>query len=142
MKPGARDVVAVWNDEKMARIRFLNAPTAVFAEFPDWQRDMYNFYARQGAAFVSIAAADPEVMQGVAPERLSTAQKTRSLALQEYRERMMRNESSWCVVSVPTVAWACKVFPGVPENEAMTRLEAAILSAVRVDCVESGCRLG
>ncbi|HWR40221.1 MAG TPA: aminopeptidase [Patescibacteria group bacterium] len=130
---GARDVVVVWNDEQLARIRFLRAPEAVFAEYPDWQRDMYNFYVRQGAVFVSIAASDPEVMKGVEPGRLSTAQKTRGQALKEYRERLMRNENGWCVVSVPTPSWAMKVFTDVPEAEAMDRLEKAIAAAVRLD---------
>ena len=131
---GARDVVVIWGDEQLARIRFLRAPEAVFAEFPDWQRDMYNFYARQGAAFVSIAASDPEVMKGVEPGRLSTAQKTRGQALKEYRERMMRNENGWCVVSAPTSSWAAKVFPDLPDQAAMSRLGTAIAAAVRLDC--------
>ena len=130
---GARDVVVVWTDEQLARIRFLKAPEAVFSEFPDWLRDMYLFYVRQGAAFVSIAASDPEIMKGVEAKRLNAALKTRGQALKEYRERLMRNENGWCVVSVPTPSWAVKVFPDLPEEQAMERLEAAISAAVRLD---------
>jgi len=45
---------------------------------------------------------------------------------------MMRNDFPWCVVSIPTTAWAIKVFPDIPEADAVNKLWDAILSAVRV----------
>lgn len=129
---GARDVVMNWKDELFSRIRFLQAPEVVFEEFPEWQKQFYLNYLHKGAAFLSIAAADPELLKDVNPSRVAKAQKTASLALQEYREALMSNKNAWCVVSIPTTAWARKVFPGVPDEQAVAKLWEAIFEVVRV----------
>jgi aminopeptidase len=132
-REGARDVVLNWKDELTSKIRFLNAPEEVFDEFPDWQKEFYLSYARKGAAFVSVAASDPELLQEVDPDRVMKVQKASSAALKEYRERMMSNKNAWCVVSMPTAAWAKKVFPEKTEQAAIEKLWDAILQTVRVD---------
>jgi aminopeptidase len=130
---GARDVVIYWSDELFSRIRYMNAPEVVFDEFPQWKKEFYLSYVRQGAAFLSISASDPELLKGVNTERISRAQKTSNIALKEYRESRMKNDVSWCVVSVPTKSWAIKVFPDVSEDEAVNQLWMAILKSVRAD---------
>ena len=105
----------------------------VFTEFPQWRQLMYNDYAQQGAAFVSIAARDPEIFQSVDPDKLMLAQKAAGAALLEYRQRLMNNENSWCVVSIPTQAWARKVFPEKTPQQAVEALWKAIFAAVRIE---------
>lgn len=130
---GARDVVISYKDELFSKIRFLQAPEEVFEEFPTWQKEFYLSYVKQGAAFVSIAASDPEILKDVNPERVAKVQKASSVALEEYRERLMSNKNSWCVVSIPTKSWAKKVFPQLGEEEAVIALWEAIFKTVRVD---------
>nr|WP_092072520.1 aminopeptidase [Dendrosporobacter quercicolus]NSL48520.1 aminopeptidase [Dendrosporobacter quercicolus DSM 1736]SDM43310.1 aminopeptidase II. Metallo peptidase. MEROPS family M29 [Dendrosporobacter quercicolus] len=129
---GARDVILNWKDELFSKIRFLHAPEEVFAEFPEWQKQFYLTYLRQGAAFLSISASDPELLKEVQPARVATAQKTGSIALREYREALMSNKNAWCVVSIPTIAWARKVFPALAPEQAVAKLWEAILAVVRV----------
>ena len=93
-----------------------------------WQRRP----AEQGAAFLSIAARDPEIFSGVDPERLTLAQQAAGAALLEYRARLMANQNTWCVVSVPTAAWAKRVFPEASEDEAVAKLWDAIFRTVRI----------
>ena len=133
---GAKDVVINWKDELFSRLRFLHAPAAVFAEFPQWQKDFYLSYMREGAAFLSIAAADPELLKDVDPDRVAKAQRTANAALKEYRANLMNNQNVWCVVSVPTEAWAKRVFPEVSPSEAVTKLWRAIIAAVRADTAD------
>lgn len=133
---GARDVVLNWVDELSSKIRFLHAPDEVFDEFPEWRKEFYLSYLRGGAAFVSISAADPELLKDVNPEKIIRAQKASNTALKEYREKIMSHENSWCVVSVPTVPWAKKVFPDVSEEQAVKLLWDAILTAVRVPAAD------
>lgn len=132
-KEGARDVVIVWKDELFSKIRFMNAPEEVFEEFPNWQKELYISYMNEGAAFLSIASNDPELMKEVNPVRLMKAQKAGNIALKEYRENLMSNKNVWCVISVPTASWAKKVFPQVKENEQIEKLWEAIYKTVRVD---------
>ena len=129
---GAHDVVVSWNDEQLAHIRYQEGKMALFTEFPEWRRAFYEDYAAQGAAFVSIAARDPEIFGDIEPEKLKLANQAAGAALMEYRERLMNNRNTWCVVSVPTKGWAKKVFPELPEDEAVARLWCEIYKTVRV----------
>lgn len=129
---GAHDVVVSWSDEQIAHIRYAGGKKALFTEFPEWRRAFYEDYAAQGAAFVSIAARDPEIFGDIDPEKLKLANQAAGAALMEYRERLMNNRNTWCVVSVPTKGWAKKVFPDLSEDEAVARLWREIYKTVRV----------
>ncbi|MBP7175427.1 MAG: aminopeptidase [Thermoclostridium sp.] len=130
---GARDVVMKWNDELSSKLRYLHAPEDVFEQFPQWEKELYLLNANNNAAFISIAASDPELMRDVEAERLSKASRSRSTALREYYDRIISNRNTWCVASVPTVSWARKVFPGVDADTAVEKLWNLIFQAVRVD---------
>lgn len=132
-KEGARDVVVNWKDELVSKIRYLHAPEDIFDEFPEWQKEFFLSYVRQGAAFVSIAASDPELLKEVDANRVARVQKASNIALKDYRESLMSNKNAWCVVSIPTEAWAKKVFPTLSKEEAIEKLWEAILKTVRVD---------
>ena len=133
---GARDVVVNWKDEQLAKIRFLHAPEEVFDEYPQWQKEMYLSTGRQGAAFLYISASDPELMQDVAPQRISRAHKAQNNALKEHREGLMSNKNAWSVVSIPTKPWAQKVFPDLSETAAVEKLWDVIFKTVRVDAAD------
>jgi aminopeptidase len=130
---GAREVVIRWIDEQSTKIRFDMAKDEVFDEFPQWIKTMLEGYAKKGAAFLSIAASDPELMKDVDPKKMSRQQKVMSQGLEYYRTRMMTNQNVWCVASIPTVAWAKKVFPDAAPKDAENKLWEAIFKAVRVD---------
>ncbi|RKD29500.1 aminopeptidase [Thermohalobacter berrensis] len=130
---GAKDVVINWRDELFSKIRYIHAPEEAFEEFPEWKKEFHNHYVKEGAAFLRIAASDPELMKDVNPERIAKENKVAGSALKEYRESLMSNKNVWCIASVPTKAWAKKVFPDLSEDEAVEKLWEAILKAVRVD---------
>jgi aminopeptidase len=131
-KAGAKEVVINWRDDQFSKIRYLHAPEEVFEEYPQWKKEFYISYSRQGAAFLSIDDDDPEIMMGVDPERILKSTRTSQAAIKEYRERLMSNRNPWCVVAVPSVAWAKKVFPELTEEEAVERLWEEIFVTVRV----------
>jgi aminopeptidase len=131
---GAKDVVVRWEDEKLTKIKYESAPDATLETVPEWQKDFYLSYAREGAAFVSIYAEDPELMKDVDPNRIMKANKALGTAIREYRERRMNNQNRWVVVSVPTASWAKKVFPAeATEEAAIERLWNVIFQTVRAD---------
>ncbi len=132
-KEGAKDVVMNWRDELFSRIRYLLAPEEVFEELPEWRKEFYVSYARQGAAFLTIESEDPEIMKGVSPERIMKDNITTRTAVKEYRDRLMSNKNPWSIVAVPSPEWAKKVFPELTEADAVERLWGEILKTVRVD---------
>ena len=128
---GCREVVMRWSDDFLERERFLRADDSVFDVFPAWQAEMLNGYADEGAAFLNISARDPEALLSVDPDRLTRASRSET-AIQPYVSAVMSNACPWCVASVPIPSWAKKVFPELPEQEAMDKLWDAIFTSVRI----------
>jgi hypothetical protein len=129
---GAYDVAVHWSDEELEHIRYQNAPPERFEAFPAWRKLFYDDHAARGAAFISIAAHDPDIFSDIDPEKLTAANISAGKALADYRGRLMSNRNTWCVVAMPTPAWARKVFPGITEEAATARLWDEILSSVRI----------
>lgn len=132
-REGAKDVVMNWRDDLFSRARFLLAPEEVFEEFPQWKKEFFVSYARQGAAFLTIEDDDPEVMKGVDTGRIMKDTRSRVEAVKEYRDRLMTNKNQWCVTAVPSEAWAKMVFPELNGEEAVERLWQEILKTVKAD---------
>ena len=133
---GAKDVIVNYNDAKLNKIRLSNSSIDTLSNLPEWFGETYNYYARNGACFISISASDPDAFSGVPMENIAAYSKARSIALKEYSEAATANKVRWCVLSYPTLAWAKKVFPDATDAEALTKLGDAIISAVRVDTAD------
>ena len=129
---GCREVIMKWRDDMLTREKFLHAAEDVFDTVPQWQKEFSLGYAREGAAHLSIAAADPENMKGVDLDRLIRTERVNGKEMGEFYRIQMANGFPWCVGSVPIPAWARKVFPDCGEQEAMDKLWEAIFQAVRI----------
>lgn len=132
-KSGAKDVIVHYGDQKLTKIKLENGSLETISNIPEWQAESYNYYARQEACFISISASDPDGLKGVPVEKIGASQKARTSALKEYFDNSMSNKCRWCVLSVPTLSWAKKVFPKVSDYEAMESLWDVIFKTVRVD---------
>ena len=132
-KSGAKDVIVHYGDQKLTKIKLENSSLETISNIPEWQAESYNYYARQEACFISISASDPDGLKGVPVEKIGASQKARTSALKEYFDNSMSNTCRWCVLSVPTLSWAKKVFPKVSDDEAMESLWDVIFKTVRVD---------
>lgn len=130
---GAREVIVHYNDEKLSRMKYDNSPLEVFETMPEWASESRNYYAKRGAAFISIAASDPDIYAGVDTKKLSANNKASFTGLKPFYDAMDKNELQWNIVSVPTLAWAKKVFPNKSDEDATKALWDAILNAVRVE---------
>ena len=130
---GASEVIVHWSDDFCKKMTFTYGKKEIFEEMPAWQVDSLMYYANKGAAFLSIAANDPELLAGIDSEKIGAYQKTRGQALKPYYDKIMINELQWNIISVPTLAWAKKVFPNVNDDEAIDMLWNAILKSTKAD---------
>ncbi len=130
---GARNVFVEWSDEECSLARYLYAPDEVFNEFPRWISDQYVDIAKEGGAFLSIHAQNPDLLKNVDPKRVANYQKASGAALKEWRSYTLTDKCKWSIVSVPTKAWAQKVFPDVSADEAVNKLWNLIFKCTRVD---------
>jgi aminopeptidase len=134
---GASDVHINWYDDRLTRMKYDNAPMEVFEEYPQWKVDAEKYYAEKGAAFISISAVDPELLQGVDPKKIATFNKAAAIANKDNMKYTMNDLNSWCVLSIPTTGWAKKLFPDLDDEKAVERLWEAIYEAVFVNIVVS-----
>lgn len=130
---GAKDVIMQWSDDFVSRQHWLNANDSVFDNVFQWDVDKNLGLAKLNAARLSISASDPENLNGVNPDRIERASRAFGKANSEYHEMMMNSAFPWCVASIPVPSWANKVFPELPQEEAMDRLWKEIFNAVRID---------
>lgn len=132
-KAGAKNVHVEWNDDKLTRIKYELAPDEAFKEYPLWKAKGYEEMAENGAAFMSILAPDPELLQGIDPDRIAAAQQTAGQAMEKYRQYIQSDKVSWTIVAYPTKEWAEKVFPNESASRQMEKLWQAIQQAIRLD---------
>lgn len=130
---GAKNVHVEWSDEESTLIKYLNAPEETFNEFPRWISDQYVDIAKEGGAFLTIYAQNPDLLKDVDPQRVANLQKASATALKEWRSYTLSDKCKWSIVSIPTESWATKVFPDVSKEEAVGKLWEAIFKCTRVD---------
>ena len=137
---GCKEVVMNWRDDALSRMKYLRADESVFEAIPEWHSHFFNDHALEGAAYLAISATNPENLKGVDPQRIVKFQQASGKALKDFDRLQMCGGFPWCIASIPIPTWAEKVFPDVPEEQAMEQLWDAIFSSVRISgdgkCVE------
>ena len=133
-KAGARDVVIRWEDEKAARIRMELGEEEALSETKPYELRSYLDYAESegGCCLLAIHASDPEIFKGLDTGKINRVSLAKQEAMKSWREYTMKDRVQWCVVAIPTPAWAASVFPGLSEDEAQEKLWSAIFDVCRV----------
>lgn len=132
-KEGAKEVVVHYSDQSLQKLKLEYASIDTLKETPNWIAESYNSYAKQGCAVISISASDPDAYKNIPMDKIAAFQKSRQLALKEYYDYSMSNKIRWTVVSVPTEAWALKVFRNSNSEEAVSKLWDVIFNVVRLN---------
>lgn len=130
---GAFNVVVNWSDDAVSRTKYELAPDEAFTEYPEWRAKEVEELAENGAAFMSIVSASPDLFKGINPERIANFQKAAGKALSNYRKMMMSDKVSWTVIAAPSTGWADKVFPDAPAEERVQLLWDAIFKATHTN---------
>lgn len=130
---GVKDVIHSWNDDILSYTRFKNISIETLEEFPEWTIKQMEDLAEEGAAFLHVISPDPELLKDIDPKKVAAAAKSNSIALKNYREKVMSDENAWCVLAVPSENWAKKVYPGLDKDEAIDKLWKNIFSVARVE---------
>lgn len=132
-KSGAKDVYIQYVDEEFSKLRFDNAPREAFENCYDWELQRRMEFLDDNSVFISIVSENPEIFKDCDQEKVALNAKTRSLKIKPFSDLLMKNQSQWLVVAVPSVACAKKIYPDLSEEEAVANLWEEILKAVRVD---------
>jgi aminopeptidase len=128
---GARYVDVIWGDEEMLRLRLQNAPADSFNEYSTWQVQGILDILEKGDALLSIYANDPDVYHGLDSERLGAMQRSHLEHWAPISTLVTRNASNWSIAAASAPAWAAKIFPDLPLEEAEEKLWQAIFETTR-----------
>lgn len=130
---GAGLVTPLYADPEVTLARFRHGRDLAFDRAPGWLYDAMGHAFDANTARLAVVGDDPMLLSEEDPEKVGRANKANSIAYSPARERITRFDINWNLVAWPGSAWARRVFPDLPEAEAVASLAAAIFRASRVD---------
>ena len=129
---GARDVIVDWTDDFVTRQRYLKADAQVFSEFPSYLKEKFDYMTAHNNPVLSIDSSDPQLLQGVDPQRIQAWRRISGSSLRGYYDAMTAGKFQWAIGAYPTAAWAQKVFPDLSAADAIDALWNAIFATCRI----------
>ncbi|MCC6169976.1 MAG: aminopeptidase [Caldilineaceae bacterium] len=133
-RAGAPYVHVDWQDTPLARARLVHSRPDYLGYFPDFEVARHRRMIDEGWARLSLVGPEfPDLLDDVDPAAMRTVAVTRSQKIKFYTQAVMANQVQWCVAAVPTPAWAEKVFPALPPEQAVDALWDVILRTCRAD---------
>ena len=130
-KEGASIVTPLFTDSDITLSRFKYAPDESFDNATDWLFNGMGEAFDNNTARMAIAGDDPMLLSQMDPDKVSRANKAMAKAYKPARERITEFKINWNIVSWPGSAWASRVFPDLPLEEAIVKLADAIFDASR-----------
>ncbi len=130
-KEGANIVTPLFTDSEITLSRFKFAPNESFDTATDWLYNGMGEAFDNNTARMAIAGDDPMLLSKMDPDKVSRANKATAKAYKPARERITEFKINWNIISWPGSAWASRVFPDLPLNEAIVKLADAVFDASR-----------
>jgi aminopeptidase len=130
---GAPLVEVLWGDDEMVRARFRHAPRDSFESCSAWGVEAACAHADAGHALIQVRTVNPGLLSNEPPDLAGRLQRALGRSTRPFNERIMRNQTNWCVVAAPTAAWAARMFPGAPPEDRLGRLWRVIERTCRLD---------
>lgn len=129
---GAKHVEFMMSDDAMSLARYHNAKDDVFENFPTWKAELLIKLYEDNYHHLYIIAPDPELLKDVPGEKVAKDQKSASIVMSPAQKYRMTGQTKWCIVAVPSVAWAESVYPEKSTEDAIDALWDKIADATRV----------
>ena len=131
-KAGASRVVTEWTDMPLAKLAQEYQSEEKLSEVTPWELARLKWRVDELPALLWLDSDDPDGMNGIDQGKRARSQMARFPIIKPLRDAM-ENKYQWCIAGVPGVPWARKVFPGLPDAEAVEKLWLAILRAARAE---------
>ena len=131
-KAKAKKVIVEWDYQPLDKIHVRYQSVKTMGTVEEWQKARQQHYCDVLPARIHLISDDPDGLKGMNMEKVAKARQMTYPILKPYSDQR-QNKQQWCIAAVPGVAWAKKVFPGLPKGKAVEKLWEAILSASRVN---------
>lgn len=128
---GAAHVHVQWRDQSSLRAHLLHAPS--FDHFATWEIDGAMSYIGNGDAYLMVNGWNPDLLSVVPPERMRDHQIKASTVSKPVNQAISGADVNWLYVGLPVTGWARRVFPGIPDEDALMKLWAAVFETCRIN---------
>ncbi len=129
---GAAKVIVDWKDMPLERLAQLRQSEETLSSIENWELEKLRWRCEKLPALIWLDSEDPDGMDGIDQGKRARSQMARFPKIKPFRDEM-ENKFQWCIAGVPGARWATKVFPGIPESDAIEKLWEAILDAARAN---------
>ncbi len=127
---GASRVRVEWLDTALAKLDQQCRTEENLSSIDQWEIEKLRWRTETLPACLRLDSEDPDGMDGIDQGKRARSQMARFPKIKPFRDAM-ENKHQWCIAGVPGVKWAKKVFPDLPEAEAVEQLWEAILTTAR-----------
>lgn len=131
-KAGAAEVRVEWTHQPLKLLHVQYQSLERLGTIPDWEKQRLLHRAETLPAMIYLESADPAGLDTLDQEKWGKSVQMRWGVIKPIRDSM-ENKYQWCIAAVPGKKWAKKVFPDLPEDEAVEKLWEAILFTSRAD---------
>lgn len=132
-KAGGGIVTPFFSDDAITLARYEHAADESFDRAPNWLFEGMAAAFKGGAARMAITGDDPMLLAEQDPTKVARLSKATSIAAKPAMGPIVGFEVNWNIVAYPGAAWAAKVYPDLPVDEAQGKLMDAIYAASRLD---------
>ncbi|MGN1235282.1 MAG: aminopeptidase, partial [Christensenellaceae bacterium] len=131
-KAGASRVVVDWTHQPVSKLNATYRSLETLSTVLDWEKAKLQYRVDRIPCTLYIESEDPDGMKGVDQDKMTKASIARYPIIKPFQDQL-ENKYQWCIAGVPGKAWAKKIFPSLPVEEAVEKLWEAILRTARAD---------
>ena len=129
---GAEYVELKWQCAATDRLHYLHASTDTLGTVRPWQEERAKQQVEDLPVRIFVESEDPDALAGIDPAKLTEVAARQRKVLKKYRDAL-DGKHQWCIAAAASPEWAKKVFPDLPEEEAVEKLWQAIVDCVYLD---------
>ncbi|MBQ4443076.1 MAG: aminopeptidase [Clostridia bacterium] len=132
-KKGADRVYVDWRDDDVGKLSLTMGGGRRQLEPAKWEIDYKQYMVDNGVCYLNMLSGDPELYADVDKELLVKVARARHMNFAFFSDAVTENLIKWCIVGVPDLAWAKKVFPDLTPKAALNKLWEYVAHIMRLD---------
>ena len=129
-KLGAKKVRTLFYDDAVERLDYQYMTVRELSKVPSYRMAELKYRVKNLPSMLYIDSEDPDSLKGINVNKITKSSMAAGKKTKPLRD-MMECKYKWCIGAIPSKAWAKKVFPDLPVEEAIEKLWDAILMTSR-----------
>ena len=131
-KAGARKVTVEWKNDAIQKLHYRHQGIKALCKLEPWEIQKEKDRTLLVPCLIHVLDSDPDIFANLDLQKVNRASLARRKAIKPYRD-FVENLNQWTIISVPSKAWAMKVFPNETIPNAQKKLWQAIIKCTRID---------